>query len=107
MTSDEKLQELLFAVFDELREGVREQSSAEEYHRMKEDFAFHLTDWRDDLQQIRDLLKRPDDWSADDAARFLVGFLYHVVPHLTAARDLLLDAPASASPEKGKKVRTR
>ncbi len=97
MTSNDKLRELLFTVFDEVREGVRESVSCEEYCRMKEDFAFHMTDWCDDLQKVSELYERPDEWSPDDATRFLVGFMYHVVPHLTAAHDLLLSNSESKS----------
>jgi len=95
MTSNDKLRELLFSVFDELREGVRESVSCEEYKRMKEEFSFHMMDWSDDLQKVAELYERPDEWSSDDAARFFVGFMYHVVPHLTAAHDLLLSTSKS------------
>ena len=98
MTTNDKLRELLLAVFDELREGVRESVSCEEYCRMKEDFVFHMTDWRDDLEKVRDLYSRPGEWSTDDATRFLVGFMYHAVPHLTAAQNLLLSDSESKCP---------
>ncbi len=85
------LEQLLCAVFDELQEGAREHESPAEYDRRKQEFAFHMMDWRNDLEKIADLCAHPEAWSARDAARFLVGFLSHVVPHLTNAKSLLLD----------------
>ena len=85
------LQTLLAKVFDGLRERVRESVPEHEYEEMKRDFIFHMTDWRDDAEQLVKLLSLPDEWDTESATTFIAGFLYHVVPHLKNARELLLD----------------
>lgn len=99
MTKNDKLRKLLESVFDELREGVRESVPSADYDRMRFDFAFHMTDWSGDLEKFAELCEHPDSWSRDDATKFIVGFMYHVVPHLNAAHELLLsDSEAKVTP---------
>ena len=82
---------LLGDVFDGLREGIRDDTAPEDYERMREEFIFHMTDWREDLAQLHELLSSPEKWKSDAASAFIAGFLYHVVPHVKAASQLLLD----------------
>lgn len=49
-----------------------------------------MTDWLDDLEELLALL-RSDNVTKEKAARQIVGFLYHVTPHLNAASRVLLD----------------
>jgi hypothetical protein len=85
------LEHLLGQVFDECREGLREELDPKEYTRRRQDFIFHMTDWRSDLQGLARLYECPEGRDADSASTFLVGLLYHVIPHLAAAGRLLLD----------------
>jgi hypothetical protein len=91
MTIDKKLERLLEKVFDGAREGVRKSEDAAAYKKMRHDFAFHMTDWRSDLERLHDLYQHPEKADPDEACTFIIGFLYHVIPHLNAAGRLLLD----------------
>jgi hypothetical protein len=91
MPTVSKLEHLLGQVFDGAREGDRETLDAEEYERRRHDFVFHMTDWRDDLERLADLFRHPEQQDEESASVFLIGFLYHVIPHLNAAGRLLLD----------------
>lgn len=98
MTIETDLRAVLGKVFDGLREGLGKQLPAEEYERLKADFVFHMTDWRQDLEQLADLVSRPGEWTEETATVVVVGFLCHVVPHLMSARELLLDEEAESLP---------
>jgi hypothetical protein len=93
MTAD--LRDLLGQVFDQAQSGLRselaEQGRAEDYDRIRHDFVFHMTDWLDDLTKYHAMAEAPEVWKIDRATTFVIGFLYHVVPHLNAAGRLLLD----------------
>jgi hypothetical protein len=91
MTPDPKLLRLLEAAYDSFQEEQRDELTAEEYERRRFDFAFHMTDWLSDLKGYSKLVEDPGSQKTDDATHFLIGFLYHVVPHLNAAGRLLLD----------------
>jgi hypothetical protein len=86
-----KLEHLLGKIFDGAREGLRESLAPQEYEKRKQDFVFHLTDWADDLQQLADLFNRPNRQDEESASALVIGFLYHLIPHLNAAGRLLLD----------------
>ena len=86
-----KIEQLLGQVFDEAREGLRETLDPEEYERRRHEFIFHMTDWREELEQLVELFKHPEQQDQESASVFLIGFLYHVIPHLNAAGRLLLD----------------
>jgi len=91
MQPDPKLLRLLEKVYDSFQEEQRDELPAEEYDRRRFDFAFHMTDWLSDLKGYSKLVEEPGSFKTDDATHFLIGFLYHVVPHLNAAGRLLLD----------------
>jgi len=95
MNTQEQYRELMRQVFDELREGVRESTSPEKYEELRESFAFHMTDWVDDIQTVVELQKGSNSISSQDAAKKVIGLLYHMIPHLTEAGNLLLDGVAS------------
>ncbi|WP_147372586.1 hypothetical protein [Calidithermus terrae] len=81
----EKLMPMLAAVFD----AVNESADVETLASRREEFVFHMTDWLEDLKRLTDLYTSPDKPQAE-ANKVVVGFLYHVVPHLKAASRLLL-----------------
>jgi hypothetical protein len=83
----DRLEKLLRKVFDRLQD-VEEPLSHDE---MQRDFVFHMTDWRQDLEQLASLYRSPEDYSPREASRVIAGFLYHAIPHLKAAGRLLLD----------------
>jgi hypothetical protein len=95
MAETNKMVELLAKVFDDAREDLRDELEKEgrlgDYEKIKRDFVFHMTDWADDLRRLHAMADAPDVWQTEEATRFLIGFLYHVVPHLNAAGRLLLD----------------
>lgn len=91
MSQRTQVEELLGEVFDGAREGLRSELPPEEYERRRHDFVFHMVDWKDDLERLAHLFKKPEGLDAEGASNLLIGFLYHVVPHLNAAGRLLLD----------------
>lgn len=91
MSNAEQVRKLLEKVFDDCREGLREELSREEYQRRKDDFVFHMTDWQDNLEELQRLFSNPGSQSCNQATATIIGFLSHVLPHLTTAGDLLLD----------------
>lgn len=108
MNDQQRLKELLGEVFDALRDGLRREVDAETYESLRNEFIFHMTDWSDDLAKIAQLYLRPDQHEEGAASAFLVGFLYHVIPHLQEAGRLLLDGvpnPFEATQEPAEAVR--
>jgi len=91
MDRDAALRKLLGRVFDSGQEGLRAELPADEYERRRHDFVFHMTDWTKDLADYANLVDHPEKWKLKEATTFLIGFLYHVVPHLNTAGRLLLD----------------
>jgi hypothetical protein len=97
-----RLEQLLTRVFEGASEGLRDELDSEEYEKRKHDFVFHMTDWIGDLEQLVDLFRNPDQEDEEAASKVVLGFLYHVVPHLNAAGRLLLDDVGDPfSPHKG------
>ncbi|GEM_PF-807268 len=85
------LKELLSKIYDEARDGEPTELGPEQYARRRHDFIFHMTDWLSDLDRLSKLYKYPDEADLEQATVFMIGFLYHVIPHLTTAGRLLLD----------------
>ena len=85
MENRRQIESLLRAVFGELRE-----EDQPGFEKKREEFVFHMTDWLDDLDDLIALF-RSENATKEAAARQIVGFLYHVPPHLNAAGRLLLD----------------
>jgi hypothetical protein len=98
MENRQRIESLLRAVFGELRE---------EGHRgfaeRRDQFVFHMTDWLDDIEELMALLGS-ENATKEAAARQIVGFLYHVTPHLNAAGRLLLDGVPDPFGEDGRPV---
>jgi hypothetical protein len=91
MLTISKLEQLLGKVFDNAREGLREVLDPQEYEKRRHDFIFHMADWKDDLERLADLFNNPDQKDVETATLLVIGFLYHVAPHLDVAGRLLLD----------------
>jgi hypothetical protein len=91
MERDKRIRALLQRVFDSCREDLKSELSAEEYERRRLDFVFHMLDWKGDLAQLAEIFEHPESQDKQATEEFLIGFLYHVVPHLNAAGRLLLD----------------
>jgi hypothetical protein len=91
MRQDQENEELMAKVFDRAQSGLRDEVGTAEYERRKRDFIFHMLDWKLDLSKIAGLLDHSESMSPRAATTFVIGFLYHVVPHLNAAGRLLLD----------------
>lgn len=105
MRKNAALKKLLGQVFDAAREGLREDLDDATYQERRREFIFHMSDWLSDLESVRTLFKRPGKADPDEACTLLIGFLYHVVPHLNAAGRLLLDEirdPFTAAGPRGK-----
>lgn len=83
MTSQDDVRQLMGAVFDNLSADDVKQASR------REEFIFHMMDWIDDAEKLVSLYNDPSGWDPTEAARFVYGFLAHVVPHLQRATDLL------------------
>ena len=93
MESQLQIKSLLRAVFGELRE-----EDVPDFEKNRDEFVFHMTDWLDDFVT----LVRSATATKEAAARQIVGFLYHVIPHLNAAGRLLLDGVPDTFAEAGK-----
>lgn len=91
MDRDKQLRSLLRRVFDSCREDLKSELSAEEYEQRRLDFVFHMLDWESDLVRFAEIVAHPEAQDKRETEEFLIGFLYHVVPHLNAAGRLLLD----------------
>jgi hypothetical protein len=91
MLYDKKIEGFMAKVFDAVFEEEREGADPAEYERRRQDFAFHMTDWAGELEQMAALQRNLEQSDPEEAATFIIGFLYHVVPHLNAAGRLLLD----------------
>ncbi len=85
------LRKLLEEIFDGCREGLRKEVGDAEYQRRRYDFVFHMTDWLRDLKELNELYEHPEKADPDKACCEVIGILYHVIPHLSAAGRLLLD----------------
>ena len=81
------LKHLLEAIFDNCRD-VEDPLRNEE---RRDEFVFHMTDWLSDFQRLKKMYDQPKKVDVEKASTFLIGFLYHVIPHLNAAGRLLLD----------------
>ena len=98
MKLDVKLEHVLGQVFDSMREDLRKDVGDADYEQQRRDFIFHMTDWSGDLAAIDQLFESPS--SPELASKVIVGFLYHVIPHLNAAGRLLLDTiPDAFAPQ--------
>jgi len=82
---EDEARNILRAVYSEVRE-----SHELEYGNEQEAFSFHMSECLDDMEGVVSLLKTSSE-PAGVVARRIVGFLYHVVPHLNAAARLLLN----------------
>jgi hypothetical protein len=91
MDRDTQFRELLGRVFDAAQDGLRDEIGPEEYERRRQDFVFHMTDVAGDAARFTELVNNPDRQDDKAATTFVIGFLYHVGPHLNAAGRLLLD----------------
>lgn len=91
MKNQDSFRELMLRVFDEMSDGVREDVGDAEYERRRESFAFHMSDWQDDIAILTRIQKECDTLDPNEAGRLVAGFLYHVIPHITEAGNLLLD----------------
>jgi hypothetical protein len=89
METSVSIEHLLGEVFDRANEGLREELSRREYEARRHEFVFHMLDWRHQLEELAELVKNPDKSDAKSATKFIIGFLYHVVPHVKAAARLL------------------
>ncbi len=95
MLRNSKVERLLADVFDAAREALRKTLASQEYQKRKDEFVFHMTDWLGDLQRLTTLVDHPERFDEESASLLVVGFLYHVIPHLNAAGTLLLDEVAN------------
>lgn len=91
MQSTASLQQLLEEVFDGAREELAADLDPAEYQRRRSDFVFHLRDCQRDLERLVQVLQEPDRFTEDEASQIIIGTLYHIVPHLNHAGQLLLD----------------
>lgn len=54
-----------------------------------EDIAFHMTDWKENLEEIVRLYEQPERLSDEHVQRIILVFLAHVPNHVAAAKKLL------------------
>ena len=86
-----ELQETLGRIYDSICGSDRKRQSAAYYKRRRFDFVFHMTDWLRDLEGLKELYDHPEKADIKEARTFIIGFLIHVVPHVSTAGRILLD----------------
>ncbi len=74
-----------------VRDRIRK-ALADEKHA--EDIAFHMTDWKSDLEGMIDLYG-DENLSAEKVRDIVTGFVIHVSNHLNAAQKLLGFGPVT------------
>src|SRR5437867_1489510 len=72
-----ELQKLLASVYNQLQHLDDRAANAE----VRRDFIFHMTDWLDDLDELKNIYDHPADSDRQAVARRIAGFLYHVTAH--------------------------
>jgi hypothetical protein len=117
MIAKMKLRQLMERIFDSCRTGLRKELTPAQYDQRRFDFAFHMTDWLSDLDELNELYEHPENADVDDACVSVISILVHIIPHLDAAGRLLLDeisdpfvdraAEVAAPPRKNSKAHTR
>ena len=85
----EKLQRLLRAVYNSYQRLDDPAANA----TARQDFAFHMTDWMDDLERLAAMYAQPDEFSKAAADDIVYAFIIHAVPHLMEAGRLLEGRP--------------
>jgi hypothetical protein len=61
------------------------------------EFAFHLTDWIDDLPRFVEFIENPSKLSNDEIQKLVIAFLAHVPYHLKEASEMLFDTERKGS----------
>ena len=54
-----------------------------------EDIAFHMTDWKEDLDELVGLYQNIETVSASEVRRGVISFLAHAANHIAAAKKLV------------------
>jgi hypothetical protein len=54
-----------------------------------EDIAFHMTDWKENLEEMVRLYEQPERLSDEQVQHIILVFLAHVPNHVAAAKKLL------------------
>jgi hypothetical protein len=54
-----------------------------------EDIAFHMTDWKENLEEIVRLYEQPERLSDEQVQHIILVFLAHVPNHVAAAKKLV------------------
>lgn len=54
-----------------------------------EDIAFHMTDWKEDLDQLVGVYQNVDSLSDSDIRKAVISFLAHAANHIAAAKKLI------------------
>lgn len=78
-----------FEDFNRIRDRI-EQTLAEEglSPERAHDVAFHMLDWRKELNALHELYSNIDDKPAEEIRKVLIDFLTHAPAHVNAARFL-------------------
>lgn len=92
----QEIERVLTRVFDELQET----EDPVKHARAREDFVFHMVDWIYNLEELFQLYTTPQKYDIETSNNIIIGFLYHVIPHLNVAGRLLLDNISNPFEEK-------
>lgn len=82
----QKIEQILAQIFDELQEI----EDPVKHTQAKENFVFHMVDWIHNLEELFQLYTTPEKYDTATSEKIIIGFLYHVIPHLNMAGSLLL-----------------
>jgi hypothetical protein len=87
-TSTSSLEQKLLTFFKEMALAKEKNN----YETDREKFVFHMTDWQETLDSLKQLFSGPDKYEQDQANHILQDLFYHVLPHLNAAAEIYDDA---------------
>jgi len=83
-TISKTVEELLGEIFDQSCDIEDSQQRA----KRRDEFVFHMTDWKSDLHRLAELYNHPATFDRQDAKETVNGILYHALGHLIAAARL-------------------
>jgi hypothetical protein len=65
---------------------------------LRHDFVFHMTDWIDDLHELKSLYDNPQAYTREQAASIVYRFFMHALSHLKAGERILFDPEERCDP---------
>lgn len=74
---------------DRVKERIAAAFALDLDSRVAEDIAFHMTDWKKNLEEFTELYNQVEQLSDEQIRKFVIRFLAHVPNHVAAAKKLI------------------